>query len=146
MKLNYWRILICGIIFAVIGQIIHTIGAMITMPYYLMPTYFSVWSKLMMSAAGPPPASFYVYSLLFGLITGLLFAVVYFVLKKSVPGKTAWGKGLMYGFLVFIVGILPGYLSLALLVNLPYALIFEWAVESIVILFLNGMVVSALIK
>lgn len=146
MKLNYWKLLLAGVLYAVTAQIIHTIGALVAMAYYTMPEYFTVWSKLMMPTAGPPPASFYVYSILFSLITGLLLAIVYVVVKESVAGKTKVKKGLMYGFLVFLVGGLPFSLTILLLVNLPFGLICEWAAETLVVNLLGGMVIAWLMK
>jgi len=145
-KINKWKIILSAALFAIIGQIIHSIGAFLSMGYYTMPDYLAVWSKLMMPTAGPPPLSFTLYSLLFGFIGGLLFAIVYALLKFSVPGRTIVKKGLIYGFLVFLVGGIPGYLALILLINLPFLLILLWAIESLVINLLGGMVVAALNK
>ena len=52
----------------------------------------------------------------------------------------------MYGFLVFLVGAIPGYLATYLLINLPPRLIALWAVESLIIYSLGGMVVAKLIS
>lgn len=42
-----------------------------------------------------------------GLIAALLFAYVYALLYKSIPGQGV-KKGMMYGVLVWLVGALPG--------------------------------------
>ena len=146
MKISLWRVLASGVLFAIVAQVLHTVCAFLAMSFYTNPDYFSVWSKIMMPAAGPPPAYFYVYSLLFGLLGGILFALVYTVIKEGIPVKSIAKKGLFYGFLVFLVGGVPGYLALILLVNLPFALIIIWAAETLVINLLGGMIAAWLNK
>jgi xanthosine utilization system XapX-like protein len=145
MKIKYGQILLVGILFAIIAQIIHNIGAFLTMSFYTDSNYFSVWSKLMMPTAGPPPLSFMFYGLLFSLITGLLFALVYAVIKKSLPGKTV-KKGLMYGFLIFLVAEIPYSLTTILLINLPMLLILYWAIEALIIYLIMGLISAKIIK
>lgn len=146
MKISLGRVFASGVLFAIVAQIVHTVCAFLAMPFYTNPDYFSVWSKIMMPAAGPPPASFYAYSILFGLLGGILFALVYTVIKGGIPAESIAKKGLLYGFLVFLVGAVPGYLALILLVNLPFALIVFWAAETLVINLLGGMIVAWLNK
>ncbi len=145
-KIKVWRVFWAGILFAVLAQIIHTIGAWLTMGYYIIPQYFPVWSKLMMPTAGPPPSSFYVYSILFGVVSGILIAMVYLVVKNSVPGKTVVKRGLNYGLLVFLVGGIPCYLSMLLLINLPSALVLHWAIETLVIDLIGGMIIAWILR
>lgn len=145
-KISFGRILIAGILYAVIAQIIHTIGAMLSMSYYLMSDYFPVWSKLMMPSAGPPPASFMYYGIAFGLITGILLALVYSVIKGAVPGKQVYKKGIVYGMLLFLAAGVPGALSMYLLINLPAGLIWGWTVEFLVIYLLGGMAIAKIVK
>ena len=141
-KISFKKVLVAGVLFAIIAQIIHTLFAFGAMGFYTDQKYFSVWSKLMMPTAGPPPASFMAYSLAFGIIGGILIALGYSVLKKGVPGKTRAMKGLVYGLLVFLVGALPGYLAIILLINLPLMLVFLWAIESLIIDLFGGMIIA----
>lgn len=145
-NLSAWRVFWAGILFAVLAQVVHSAGAFLTMGYYTMPQYLQVWSKIMMPSAGPPPASFYVYSLVFGIVSGVLFALVYGIVRSSVPGNTSAKKGITYGLLVFLVGGIPGYLALLLLVNLPSVLILYWAFESLVIYIIGGALVARIVK
>ncbi len=96
----------------------------------------------MMPTAGPPPASFYLYSILFSIIAGILFAFVYVVIREGIPGKSILEKGLTYGLLVFFVGGIPGYLATYLLINLPTMLIFYWSIEGLVIDLLGGVIIA----
>jgi hypothetical protein len=145
-KLNPWMIFWAGFLFAVLAQIVHTIGAYATMGYYMMPEYFSVWSKIMMPNAGPPPLSFTVYALIFGAIGGILTAFVYGVVKNSVPGNRVSKKGLNYGLLIFMVAGIPSFLSMLLLINLPQTLILYWAVEWLIIDLLGGMLIARVMR
>lgn len=142
MKISLWRVFASGVLFAVIAQVVHTVCSFLGMSFYTNPDYFAVWSKIMMPTAGPPPASFYAYSILFGLLGGILFALVYAVLKGGIPVRSIAKRGLLYGFLIFLVGGIPGYLSLILLINLPFALVVLWALETLIIDLLGGIIVA----
>lgn len=132
-------------VFAVIAQIVHTAGAMLMMKYYQDPAYFAVWSRLMMPAEGPPPPSFTYFSLSFGLVGGILFALVYDIVRSSFAGETYARKGLYFGALVFLVSGIPGFLSLYLLINLPAVLLLEWAFEGLLVDLAAGVAVARVI-
>ncbi|MEM4245129.1 MAG: hypothetical protein QW404_02135 [Candidatus Nanoarchaeia archaeon] len=141
-RFSVWRVFWAGILFAVLAQIIHTLGSWLTMGYYTDQNYFAVWSKLMMPTAGPPPQSFYLYSILFGIVGGILVAMVYGVVKNSIPGKTIAKKGLNYGLLVFLLAGVSCFLTMLLLINLPAQLILWWAVENLVTYLIGGMIIA----
>jgi len=144
---KHWKgILISAILFAIVAQVIHTIGAFASMGYYTDPAYFALWSKLMMPAAGAPPTEFFVLTLALALITALFYAGAYAMLMKSIPGKTYVKKGLVYGLLLFLVAIVPGYLSMALLINVPFALVAEWVLESLVALLIGSVVIAKFVQ
>ncbi len=129
---NITKVISSGVIFAIIGQLVHIIGSIFTMGFYTDPTYFPVWSKVMMPTQGPPPISFFYYSIVFGLIAGILLATVYAIVRTGIPGIGA-KKGFVYGLLAFLIAVIPGSLSLYLLINLPPSLITYWALENLVI-------------
>jgi hypothetical protein len=142
----FGKVILSGVLFAVVAWIIHMLGALLSMGYYKMPEYASLWSKIMMPTAGAsPPLSFSLLSLLFGFIGGVLFAIVYDVLMGSVPGKKT-NKGLAFGFLIFLVAGIPGYLSLLLLINIPAGLAGMWLLENLVVYLLGGMIVAGIIR
>ena len=139
------KIVIAGIVFAIIAQIIHTVESMATMNFYTDPTYFGVWSKIMMPGEGPPPSDFYIYSIVFSIITGIIYAVAYSMIKKSVPGKTLINKGLYFGFFLFMLAI-PWSLTMYLLINLPATLLVYWAVSGLIINLIFGIIIARLMK
>ena len=140
------KVALVAIIYIIIAQIIHFIGAMATMTYYLDPQYFKVWSVFMMPVAGPPPLSFTLISLAFGLINALIFVSVYAIIKNSIPGKTPCRKGLMYGFFVFLLAGVSSFFAMLLLINLPIILLIYWMIEGLVIYLINGLITAKIIK
>lgn len=143
---KFWRFVLAAVVFTIIAQIIHSVAPMLTMQYYTDPAYATVWSKFMMPFAGPPPATFYYMSVAFNLIGALLFTLVYLVVKNSVPGKTLASKGLMYGFLIFLVSGISAFLSMFMILNLPLVLIVSWTLEGLLINLLGGMAVAGISK
>ncbi|NIM46672.1 MAG: hypothetical protein GTN40_00740 [Candidatus Aenigmarchaeota archaeon] len=140
-----WKIIVAGIVFAIIAQIIHYVEAIATMGFYMDPTYFTVWSKIMMPTEGAPPAEFYYFSIGFGIITGIIYAVVYAMVKKSVPGKTIVKQGLYFGFLLFLLGI-PHTLAMYLIINLPTLLLFYWTITGLIINLIGGVIIAGIVK
>lgn len=130
----------------IIATVFRTVESMMTMDYYMDPDYFSVWSKLMMPTAGSPPIEFTVTSIVFAFIGGLLFAGVYNVIAKGVPGKTLLRKGINYGLIIWIVAGIPFSLSMVLLINLPIDLIAFWTVTSLIIYSIVGAATSKIVK
>jgi len=137
MDVKKW--ILAAIVFAIIAQIVYFIGAIIDMPYYLMQDYFSVWSKVMMPAAGPPPMTFFAFSIAFNFIAGLIFAGVYERIKSLL-------KGIQFGLALFLVSTVPGMFSTYLTINLPAMLIASWAVQGLVIFLLMGIAFEKILK
>jgi hypothetical protein len=146
LKISWPRLLAIAVLYAIIGEIIMTLGTIATMSYYFDPTYFPVWSKYMMPGPGPPPAEFYYISIAFQLVTGFLFALVYNVVKGAIPGKGWKNKGLMYGFVVFLVAGLPTTMMLILLINLPIVLLLSWMLQSLIVYLIMGLVTAKIVK
>ena len=144
--MNWKRIIIAAIVFAIIAQVLHTVESMLTMDFYMDPEYFGVWSKLLMPTAGPPPAEFFYASVISSLIIALIYAVFYDVVRGSLPGKTFIKKGLQYGIILFMIVQIPGLLGMYLLVNLPTLLLVYWGISSLVISLIGGIVFAKIIK
>jgi hypothetical protein len=146
LKISWPQLLAVAIVYAIVGEIVMTLGAMADMNYYLDQNYFPVWNKIMMPAAGPPPAEFYCTGIAFQLVTGFLFGLVYAVIKGAVPGKGWKNKGLMYGFLVFLVAGIPITLMLIMLINLPLGLLLSWMLQSLIVYLLMGLAAAKILK
>jgi hypothetical protein len=135
-----------GLIFAIISQIIHTLFAFIEIPYYVMDKYMAVWSPIMMGTGGAPPSEFYIVSIGFAWIIGMLFVIVYDVIKKGIPGSKGWHKGLFYGFMIFLVGTVPALLMTLLLINIPVVLFWLWMLSGLIVNLLGGILAGWLMK
>lgn len=139
------RILLSGLIFAVIGSLIHIIEPVLTIQYYMMPQYFPVWSKLMMPNAGPPPTEFYILSFLSAIVSGVILAWFYNWVKKLLP-KDFWRRVGSFTGLVLLLDILFWALPTVLLINLPAAVIFSWTVSTVLATLLGTMVFVKVLK
>ena len=145
-KKYFKPILLASIAATIASFILHNIGSLLTMDYYANPAYSAIWSKIMMPAPGPPPLSFFIYALAFGLVECLIFASAYAILMKSIPGKTKTGKGLNYGALLFLLSNVPGSLAMYLLLSVPAVIIGIWAVEGLVVMLVSGLIFAKMIK
>jgi len=146
MNIKLDRAIISAIVYVIIAQVVHTVGAVATIDLYLDPMYFQVWSKIMMPGTGTPPMSFMYMSLLFGFIGGLIFALFYGFTKSLLPGKESLAKGLYYGTMIFLLAGIPMSLTLTLLINVPTVLIFTWATEALLIYWIAGVTTARIMK
>lgn len=140
--MDFKRFFLAAILFAIVGEAVHTVGAILEMGYYTDPAFFSVWSKIMMPGAGPPPQSFYLISAGFGLIAALIYTYVYEAVKRCIPGGDYFNRGVSFGSLLFVVGALPSTFMLILLINIPFGLIAAWAVEGLLVNLVGGMLIA----
>jgi hypothetical protein len=134
------KVILASVLFLIIAQVIHSLGAMATMNYYMLEQFFPMWSNIMMPDGGAPGGMFYALSAIFNLITGLIFALVFLAVGEGLKQKDNLKKGLLYGFLVFCIASIPGALSMVLLLNLPAMLIFVWTIEALIIYLIMGMI------
>jgi hypothetical protein len=140
------KLLIAAILFTLISEVVHTAESMLTMSFYLDSNYFAVWSKIMMLTAGPPPASFYVYSIVFTFISGLIFAFVFSKVKSVIKANVWWKIGKRFGIGVWLVASIPWALTTYLLINLPPMLLVYWSITSLIIYILAGIVIAKILK
>jgi hypothetical protein len=138
-EINWGKTLLVGILYTVFAAIVRQVETMLTMPYYLDPTHFGLWSKLMMPKAGPPPAEFMMMSVVITLATGISIAVIYYYIKEMLPKKTTkrvfFFADLMIGF-SFIFFTLPTYM----LFNIPMGLLVSWFISTFVILLFASII------
>lgn len=138
-KFHWKKIIIASIILTVIDVVVRQIEAFMTMKYYLMPEYFGLWSKLMMPKAGPPPAEFFIISILFSFLTSLVLATV-FVYVKDVFPKQYWMRVLGYAKITILFMLIFSYLPMILLINVPYTLLGSWFISSALIVIIGSVI------
>jgi hypothetical protein len=129
---SWTKVLLAGIAFGVISEVLHTVDSIFTMGYYTDPQYFAIWSKVMMPTNGPPPASFFVLTILLSIITGLILAYVFAVVRSSLKQSSALKTGIAYGAFVFLLTA-PVLLSTYVMIAIPPMLLADWAVWSFII-------------
>lgn len=144
-ELSLKKVLLTSVIFTIISFVLHQIEALLTMKYYLMPSYFGVWSKLMMPSNGPPPVSFMVTSLIFTFVTGVSITFIYYYLKDRLPEhkwkRIAYFTDLMIGT-YFVFFTLPVYLMF----NVPGGLLVSWFISTFVILLTSTFFIVKIVK
>ena len=143
---DWKKILMVAVAMTVIAQVIHILESILTLGYYMDPAYFGVWSKIMMPTAGPPPAAFYYYSLVFALVSWATFGLVYEKLGGAIREKQEIKRGLEFGTLVFLVAGIPTVLTMYLLINLPSGLLATWTLVQLILYLTGGLVAAKLIK
>jgi hypothetical protein len=140
------KIALSALIYAIISMIVHSGASFIGMSYYQLPQYFNVWSRLMMTEAGPPGAEFFIYSFVFALIGGGLLTAAYLMVGKCLPGGTPVKRGLAFAGLLIMVSAIPGFFAMVLLINMPLYLQFSWLIEGALIYAIWSVIAVKLLK
>ncbi len=141
------KIALCGAAYAVASQIIHSIGAFLSMGYYADPELCPLWSKLMMpTCSSPPGLEFFAAALGAIFVAGAIFAYAYSRWAICVEGTSALEKGLNFGFLLFLVAGVTGYLAMLVLLAIPAALLAIWAVEGLLSYLAAGLIIAKVLE
>jgi hypothetical protein len=132
--MNYKRIVFAGfanMIFAsIVGAV--TCGGVFSFVYELEPT--DIFKNI-----GGSPNNWYLLAL---LVTSTIFAYVYALLSKGIPGKSKFAKGIVYGLCVWGVGTLPGMVSSYFFMVINPMLIAYWLVWALVVLPIQGIITA----
>lgn len=134
MKLG--RILIAAVVISLFGAIFGglTCGWLFNWVYKLEPT--NVW-KPIDSAPG--------LQIQIGVfLLNVVFAVVYALLKKGIPGKNKLTKGLVFGLCVWAVGMLPGMFSTYSFMTVATGVVIYWTLLGLVEIPVKGLIVAAI--
>jgi len=132
-EINWLKAIFVGFLYTLFAVVVRQIETFLTMPYYLDPTHFGLWSRMMMPKAGPPPAEFMIMSFVLTFATGISIAVIYYYLKNMLPKRFLRRVFLFADLMIgcsFIFFTLPVYL----LFNVPMGLLISWFVSTFIIL------------
>jgi uncharacterized membrane protein (UPF0182 family) len=141
------KIVLGAIAYLVVAQVLHFASSFLTMNYYTDSNYFGVWSKIMMPAAGAPPAEFYYYSIAFSFIVGLIYSKIYVKVSGFMKAKTVMMKGVKFGLALFFIAGLPFFFTMYLLINLPLGLLLYWLlIDGLLTYLLGGIAIAWLNK
>lgn len=138
-KKNIDGVIIAAVVWAVVAQVLHTAEFYLTISYYQLPEYLSLWSKILMPGQGSPPAEFFYTSIAFNFMVGLIFALFYIMFSYTMPMKGILKRGLVFGWILFLVSTVPGILTLLLFINLPFELLAIWTLTGLAIDFIGGV-------
>lgn len=144
-SIRWGKVLLGGILFAILATTVHSIESFLTMNYYLIPDYFSVWSKLMMPNAGPPPTSFFITSILFSFLTGIVLAIFYDLIKEKLA-RTYIQKSVCFTAVVVTLATVFFTLPVLLLINIPIGLQVSWFFTSVIIFLLTSFIFAKILK
>jgi hypothetical protein len=134
-------VLIAAVLFTITSQLVIIIESAATMDIYLMPEYFPVWSKLMMPDMGPPPATFFVTSILVSFALALIYAAVFRIVAPGIPGEGIT-RGLSYGLILFFISSAPSLLGMFLLINLPVKFFIAGTVSALASSLIGGIIIA----
>ena len=143
-NIRWNKVLVASVIFTIISFLIHQLETVLTLKYYLMPEYFSIWSRLMMPQTGPPPISFMLTSILFSFLTGFVLAGFYDLIKDRLPVRRIY-RIISFGDITFSLALVFFTLPTLLLFNLPFGLLFIWLVSTYLILIIAGAVFTRIL-
>lgn len=99
--------------------------------YQIEPTY--IWK----------PAKYYTQQVMIisELIFALIFVFVYTLIKKGIPGKNKFMKGLSYGLIFWLVELIPGMISTYLHMAVAIEVIVCMTIINLIALPLTGLIV-----
>ena len=138
--MNIARILISGVVVWVVSTVLGFLscGWLFNWVYLLPP---NIWldETAMMSACNIVGAN------IAGFIRALLFAFVYAVLYKGIPGTGA-KKGMIYGILVWLVGALAGVASRPFYITIATTVVVYWIIQALVLNIINGAILGVIYR
>jgi hypothetical protein len=144
-EISWKKVLLSGLLFSVLSFVVRQIEALLTLKYYMAPQYFGLWSKVMMPAAGPPPPTFMITSLVFTFVTGISITLIYYYLKDHLPKEV---KKRIFYFADLMIGTSFTFFTLPvyLMFNVPVMLLVSWFISSFLILTLTSWVLVKVVK
>ncbi|MHC4075171.1 MAG: hypothetical protein ACYSRZ_01985 [Planctomycetota bacterium] len=134
MKL--WRILIAGLVITVFN----TAFAMVTCGWFFRWVYALKPTDIWKPMNGPPPTAYYISA----VVISILFALVYAILNKGIPGKIRLLKGIVFGLCVWAVGILPGMAAMYFFMTINPVVVLYWTLLGLVQTPLAGIIIAAI--
>lgn len=124
-------VVIAGIVSGIALFIISSLGNMAVYPFYLESP--SLWK--------PVNELWYVGIVLFYILAGLIFSLIYTVFMRTLKGR-ALGKGLLYGSLVWFIGPLQGVLFTHLTMAVDVAIIVSWLFNGLIGSLVAGVIIA----
>jgi len=87
--------------------------------------------------------NWWLYNLVFNLIVGLILTLVYGIFYTGLPDK-GLGRGLQFGFWVWLIGVVPGLLMTLLSMAVPEELVVVWLVSGLFNYLISGLLIGSM--
>ncbi|MBU1625796.1 hypothetical protein KKB18_00325 [bacterium] len=138
--MNWRKIIICGVLVWIVNFLIGwvTCGCLFNWVYELPP---DIWKDPETMKSGVTLMGLF----LTGILSALIFAGVFAFIYKGIPG-TGIKKGVIYGFIVWLVGALSGIASMGFFMTIATTVLIYWIVQALVMNIINGAVIGAIYK
>ena len=138
--MNIKRILISGLIIWIVDSIFGwlTCGWLFNWVYQLPP---NIWKDpaVIMSACN------FIGANLIGILRALIFASVYAILYKGIPGSGI-KKGMIFGLIVWLVGALSGISSMPFYMTIAVTVVVYWVIQALIMNLIDGIIVGIIYK
>ncbi len=131
VKKNQGKIFQMGILLGVILFVLGSIEGWLSGGLYLASDP-GLWKEM--------TGNWWLSSLIADLVIGLIFTLVYGIFYSSIPDKGV-GKGIQYGFWIWLVGTVPGLIMTFLTMAVPGELVVTWLITGL----LNFLVMGILL-
>ncbi len=125
--------LLAGVVMFVLGNL----GYFATKDFY-MQTDPALWKAM-------PMPGWLVQLFLWNLLSGILFAMGFELVKTALPPKK-FASGVVYGLLLFFVSTTPGMISTYLTIAMPDALVLTWWIQGLITNLIVGWVIAGLLR
>ena len=112
-----------------------TCGGVFSWVYKLEPV--NIWKPM-----GPHGPGF--GFLIASLVLNIILAHVYSSINSSFCGKNKYTKGLGFGLMVFLVGILPGMLATYTFMTVATTVVVYWTLIALVKSPIDGLIISSI--
>ena len=134
-KNNQGRIFQAGILAGIVLFVLSAVENWLSGGLYVSAAP-AIWKNIMAS-------NWWVYSVFYHVIVGLLLTLVYSVFYRSLPDQGAW-RGLQFGFWIWLVGTVPGLLMTLMSLAVPEELVIVWLVAGLFNYLLAGLLLGSL--
>jgi len=143
-KLNIKRVLVAGVAVNFASLILEPVSY-----YYFNWIFFlepqDVWKWKPGQAIMSMPMGWLVFLLLGNLVLAIIVALVYAILYRGIPGRGIQ-KGLTFGFLGWLIGVLVPMFSMYILLKIAGGTIVYFTLQGLVEYLVYGIIISAIYR
>ncbi len=140
LSLNLKNILVTGVIVNV-ASILFPLISYFSFKQIFLYDLVGIWKWKPGNALFSMPGEWITITMLGNFIMALVFVIVYAVLHKAVPG-VRFQKGLWFGFLMWLIGVLIPVFSMYVLLNISNTVLWFLLIQGLAEYLLYGLICS----